>query len=165
MDVLQGKLSRYRRFKKFTLTKCSRFNANLSALRKANLTGVYDPHTNLMCYPKVTQPTHARWEEVPSAETEVPPLVRQKYLVVDSFFQQPPFAGLGLPGPDADFIDVGTNGLPVLEDEDIQDMKLEDREAFTFAKQEEAEWRKQWGGETTDGARAKPRIGFLGVPV
>ncbi|KAH8732238.1 chromatin remodelling complex Rsc7/Swp82 subunit-domain-containing protein [Phaeosphaeriaceae sp. PMI808] len=143
----------------------SRFNSNLSALRKANLEGVYDPHTNLMCYPKVTQPTHARWEEVPAAETDVPPLVREKYLVIDSHFQQPPFAGLGLPGPDANFIDVGTNGLPDLDKEDLQNMKPEEREAFTYVKNEEAEWRSQWGGETTDGARAKPRIGFVGVPV
>ncbi|KAF2828734.1 nuclear localization protein-like protein NPL6 [Ophiobolus disseminans] len=143
----------------------SRFNSNLSALRRANLGGVYDPHTNLMCYPKVTQPTHARWEEAPSEETDVPPLVRQKYLVVDSFFQQPPFAGLGLPGPDADFIDVGTNGLPQLDEEHLQNMKPEEREAFAYVKAEEAEWRNQWGGEATDGARAKPRIGFIGVPV
>jgi chromatin structure-remodeling complex protein RSC7 len=95
----------------------------------------------------------------------VPSLVRQKYLVVDSFFQQPPFAGLGLPGPDGNFIDVGTNGLPDLDDEDLRNMKPEEREAFAFAKQEEVEWRSQWGGETTDGARAKPRIGFVGVPV
>jgi chromatin structure-remodeling complex protein RSC7 len=129
------------------------------------LGGVYDPHTNLMCYPKVTQPTHARWEEVPSEETEVPPLVRQKYLIVDSLFQQPPFAGLGLPGPDGNFIDVGPNGLPELDDEDLQNMKPEEREAFAFAKSEEAEWQGQWQGEITDGARKRPKIGFWGVPV
>jgi chromatin structure-remodeling complex protein RSC7 len=118
-----------------------------------------------MCYPKVTQPTHARWEEVPSEETNVPLIVRQKYLVIDSLFQQPPFAGLGLPGPDGDFIDVGPNGLPEVDDEGLQNMKPEEREAFKFVKQEEAEWQNQWGGEVTDGARAKPRIGFIGVPV
>jgi chromatin structure-remodeling complex protein RSC7 len=143
----------------------SRFNSNLSKLRKANLTGVYDPHTNLMCYPKVTQPTHARWEEVSAEETNVPPLVRRKYLVVDSVFQQPPFAGLGIPGPDGDFVDVGTNGLPVLDDEDRLKMKPEELEALEQVKAEEQEWRSQWGGETTDGARVRPKIGFVGVPV
>lgn len=147
------------------LTICSRFNSNLAKLRRANLEGVYDPHTNLMCFPKVTQPTHARWEEVPREDTDVPPLVRQKYLVVDSHFQQPPFAGLGLPGPDANFIDVGTNGLPELDAEDLQNMSQQECEAFAHAKAEEAEWRNQWGGEITDGARVKPRIGFIGVPV
>ncbi|CAA9966554.1 hypothetical protein CFE70_009922 [Pyrenophora teres f. teres 0-1] len=143
----------------------SRFNSNLSKLRRANLTGVYDPQTNLMCYPKVTQPTHARWEEVPVEESDVPPLVRRKYLVVDSVFQQPPFAGLGLPGPDGDFVDVGINGIPTLDDEDKKHMKPEELEAFAQIKREEQEWRSQWGGENTDGARAKPKIGFVGVPV
>lgn len=163
--MLQGKSSSPHRGEQHELICDSRFNSNLSALRKANLEGVYDPHTNLMCYPKVTQPTHARWEEVATDETDVPPLVRQKYLVVDHFFQQPPFAGLGLPGPDADFIDVGTNGLPVVDAEDLHSMTPEERQAFTYVKHEETEWRNQWGGETTDGARAKPRIGFVGVPV
>lgn len=127
--------------------------------------GFYDPHTNLMHYSKITQPTHARWEEVAPTETDVPPLVRRKYLVVDSMFQQPPFAGLGIPGPDGNFIDVGINGLPVLDDEDKKNMKPEEIDAFANLKREELEWRSQWGGEDTDGARAKPRIGFVGVPV
>lgn len=118
-----------------------------------------------MCFPKVTQPTHARWEEVPSEQTEVPNLVRRKYLVVDSYYQQPPFAGLGLPGPDGNFIDVGTNGLPDVDEEDLKSMTPDEREAFLSAKKEEAEWRSQWGGEITDGARSKPKIGFIGVPV
>lgn len=143
----------------------SRFNSSLSAIRRANLTGVYDPHINLMCYPKVTQPTHARWEEASPEETDVPPLVRRKYLVVDSVFQQPPFAGLGIPGPDGNFVDVGTNGLPDLDDEDRQNMKPEEVNAFELIKREEQEWRSLWGGEGTDGARAKPKIGFVGVPV
>ncbi|KAJ8118209.1 hypothetical protein OPT61_g754 [Boeremia exigua] len=144
----------------------SRFNTSLSAIRRANLAnGTYDPHTNLMCYPKTTQPTHARWERVPASESDVPPLVAQKYLIVDKMFQQPPFSGLGIPGPDADYIDVGTNGLPSLADEDLAELTPEEREVFESVKAEESEWRSQWGGETTDGARCKPRIGFVGVPV
>ena len=118
-----------------------------------------------MCYPKTSQPTHARWERVPASETDVPPIVAQKYLIVDRIFQKPPYSGLGIPGPDADYIDVGTNGLPNLADEDLAEMKPEEREVFDNVKAEEKEWRSQWGGETTDGARCKPRIGFVGVPV
>lgn len=33
-------------------------------MRQANLEGVYDTHTNLMFYPKIMQPTHAKWERV-----------------------------------------------------------------------------------------------------
>jgi chromatin structure-remodeling complex protein RSC7 len=36
-------------------------------MRRANLGGVYDVHTNIMQYPKIMQPTHARWERVPPA--------------------------------------------------------------------------------------------------
>lgn len=38
-------------------------------MRRANLGGVYDVHTNIMQYPKIMQPTHARWERVPPAPT------------------------------------------------------------------------------------------------
>ena len=30
--------------------------------RRQNLDGIYDIHTNMMQYPKIMQPTHARWE-------------------------------------------------------------------------------------------------------
>jgi len=40
-----------------------RFNSELTALRRViNKSGVYDPHTNLLCYPMNLQPTHAKWE-------------------------------------------------------------------------------------------------------
>ena len=44
----------------------SRYNSSLTAARHANLDGVYDIHTNVMQYPRIMQPTHARWEQVPS---------------------------------------------------------------------------------------------------
>lgn len=118
-----------------------------------------------MCYPKVTQPTHARWEEVPPEDSDVPPFIRHKYLVVDSIFQQPPFAGLGIPGPEGNFIDVGTNGAPDIDDEDEKKMSPDQLANFKRIKLEQQEWRNQWDGEHKDGARAKPKIGFVGVPV
>ncbi|KAF2145005.1 uncharacterized protein K452DRAFT_324802 [Aplosporella prunicola CBS 121167] len=45
----------------------SRFNSNLVAVRRLNVDGIYDPHTNQMHYPKIMQPTHARWEQLPVA--------------------------------------------------------------------------------------------------
>ncbi|KAK3050171.1 chromatin structure-remodeling complex subunit RSC7 [Extremus antarcticus] len=44
--------------------EANRFNTHLTALRHANLNGVYDTHTNMMFYPKIMQPTHARWEQI-----------------------------------------------------------------------------------------------------
>ena len=37
----------------------------MTALRRANLNGVYDTHTNMMFFPKIMQPTHAKWEQIP----------------------------------------------------------------------------------------------------
>ncbi|KAK4993677.1 chromatin structure-remodeling complex subunit RSC7 [Elasticomyces elasticus] len=44
--------------------EASRYNAALTALRRVNLDGIYDPHTNTMHQPKIMQPTHAKWEVV-----------------------------------------------------------------------------------------------------
>ncbi|KAF2115875.1 nuclear localization protein [Lophiotrema nucula] len=143
----------------------SRFNASLSALRKANLNGIYDPHTNQITYPKIMQPTHARWEQVPAEESDLPEAIRRKYITVDTFWQSPPFAGLGIPGPDGAFIDIGPNGLPEVDEEDLEKMTPELREAFLQAKREEQDWKNQWTSEAADGSRAKLKIGFTGVPV
>lgn len=58
----------------------SKFNTFLTANRRRNMEGIYDPHTNTMCYPKITQPTHARWEAVSdhdSDDDEDPPTKRR----------------------------------------------------------------------------------------
>jgi chromatin structure-remodeling complex protein RSC7 len=33
-------------------------------MRHANLDGVYDMNTNMMFFPKIMQPTHAKWEQI-----------------------------------------------------------------------------------------------------
>lgn len=38
-------------------------------MRRENLNGVYEVHTNFMQYPKIMQPSHVRWEQVPSAQS------------------------------------------------------------------------------------------------
>ncbi|KAL9608528.1 MAG: hypothetical protein Q9167_006642 [Letrouitia subvulpina] len=43
--------------------EASRFNSSLASARRQVLHGQYDPHTNIMQYPKTMQPSHARWEE------------------------------------------------------------------------------------------------------
>lgn len=44
--------------------EASRFNSALALQRRHSLNGVYDVHTNIMQYPKIMQPTHARWQQV-----------------------------------------------------------------------------------------------------
>ncbi|KAF2772830.1 hypothetical protein EJ03DRAFT_387503 [Teratosphaeria nubilosa] len=45
--------------------EASRFNTAIAAMRHSTQNGVYDSHTNLMFYPTIMQPTHARWEQIP----------------------------------------------------------------------------------------------------
>ncbi|SMR48089.1 unnamed protein product [Zymoseptoria tritici ST99CH_1E4] len=49
--------------------EASRFNTTLTSMRHANLDGVYDTNTNMMLFPKIMQPTHARWEQVQPEST------------------------------------------------------------------------------------------------
>ena len=53
------------------LNGSSNYNSMIAASRKANLNGVYDPHTNMMHYPKIMQPTHFRWEKIQDVEDDV----------------------------------------------------------------------------------------------
>lgn len=49
----------------------STYNSLISVGRRTNLGGTYDIHTNSMQYPKIMQPTHARWERVPPPDPRV----------------------------------------------------------------------------------------------
>ena len=40
----------------------------LAGERRQAANGIYDIHTNVMHYPRNTQPTHARWERIPEPE-------------------------------------------------------------------------------------------------
>ncbi|KAL2256845.1 hypothetical protein VTK26DRAFT_1039 [Humicola hyalothermophila] len=88
--------------------EASQFNSLLSAVRRANLNGVYDIHTNQMHYPRTMQPTHARIVQIPGGDGEpdndesnnnkarstvFPPLqpaVARNFLVMDTHLESPP---------------------------------------------------------------------------
>lgn len=158
-----------------------------------------------MHYPKITQPTHAKWEESPqrsnpastshtngniangvarltngvqrvslndkSAEESsqtifggVPPVVTRNFLVTDTILETPPTAGLGIPGPGSDALDVGANGLPQVDEETLALLSPDCRAALLGAKQKEAEWKERWKSENEDGHRGRLRISYLGYP-
>ncbi|KAK7512544.1 nuclear localization protein-like protein NPL6 [Phyllosticta citriasiana] len=175
----------------------SRFNSILVEARRLNLAGAYDPHTNQLHFPKIMQPTHARWEQllVENGEAvqedvsnqtngvngingtnhvqkalgstfgKIPPVVSRNFLVVDTHFQSAPMTGLGVPGPDGDFRDVGINGLPEPSEDILEELPEECRNALQEAKEKEHEWKSSWSTEAVDGCRNQLKIGFLGVPV
>ena len=158
-----------------------------------------------MHYPKIMQPTHAKWEESSqrsdvasisqannhiingvarltngvqrvslndkSAEEfsqtifdPVPSVITRNFLVTDTVLESPPTAGLGNPGPGSDGLDVGTNGLPEVDEETLTLLSPECRTALLEAKKKEAEWKQRWKSENEDGHRGRLRISYLGYP-
>ncbi|KAA8644774.1 hypothetical protein EYZ11_002175 [Aspergillus tanneri] len=51
--------------------EASNYNSLILNARRANLDGYYDIHTNAMQYPKIMQPSHARWERLPPPDPRV----------------------------------------------------------------------------------------------
>ncbi|RFU32181.1 Adenosinetriphosphatase/Nucleoside-triphosphate phosphatase, partial [Scytalidium lignicola] len=166
--------------------EASRFNSTLTSLRRANLNGIYDPHTNIMQYPKIMQPTHAKWEQIndhemaPTAKTNgtatngtsghhqdsgdhtiftpVKPIYSRNYMIVDTVYQSAPTSHLGVPGPDADDYDLGINGLSSVPDDIKAELPPECRKAFDEALAKEKQWKGRWGSQSEDGHRRNPAI-------
>ena len=165
------------------LTRSSRFNAVLAACRRANVDGVYDPHTNLVHFPKSTQPTHARWERLPRESEEgdeqgrqltdaaapsgvqtmfsrVPANLAQNALVVDTVLVGPSSTSGGLPGLDGHDLDLSATGLTDVADQVMAELPAACRLAFEQARSQELDWKRAWSQESEDGARGRLRIGF-----
>ncbi|KAF4633940.1 hypothetical protein G7Y89_g4179 [Cudoniella acicularis] len=162
--------------------EASRFNATLGALRRTNLNGIYDPHTNIMQYPKIMQPTHARWEQIDDHEVEanadlvngdnqdhkqdesssmfppVKPIYSRNFMIVDTVYETPSASNLGVPGPDGDLYDLGFNGLSAVSDEIKAELPPECRGAFEEALAKENEWKSRWGSEGQSTHRRAPII-------
>lgn len=169
------------------LTLDSKFNTSLTAYRRANLSGVYDTHTNLMLIPKIMQPSHVRWEQLPLANEQVaqqdgllpasaefceptifpsvPSVVARNFLVTDTVFASAPIHNPGVPGPDGDVADLGGNGLTGISADLIDELPDDCRAAFESAVRAERKWKRSWGNESSDKMRGALRIGFNGFPV
>lgn len=162
------------------LKLCSRFNATLGALRRQNLNGIYDPHTNVMHYPSIMQPTHARWEQIDDYEVEfeksdngvnsgadehantlftpVKPIYSRNYMIIDTVCESAPSSNLGVPGPDGNAYDVGFNGLASVPDEIKAELPPECLKAFEETLAKEMEWKQRWKTEAADTNRRAPAI-------
>jgi chromatin structure-remodeling complex protein RSC7 len=158
----------------------SRFNSILGALRRQNLNGIYDPHTNVMQYPKIMQPTHARWEQIDDNEVEsqnlllngqagkeaevssifppVKPLYSRNFRIVDTAYESAPSVQYGIPGLDGDVYDIGFNGISSVSDEIKAELPPECLAAFENALVKEKQWKSKWGTEDTDTMRKAPAI-------
>ncbi|KAL8799815.1 MAG: hypothetical protein Q9182_005610 [Xanthomendoza sp. 2 TL-2023] len=153
----------------------SRFNASIAAIRRKNLEGVYDPHTNTLQYPRIMQPTHAQWEDsrgpqrsrspeqsrrADSRLPEVSAVLERNFLITDTYYASPAISGLGNPGPDGDIVDVGPPGLVATSESVAAAMPVECLKALESARSEALKWKTSWVGEGKDGARASLRITY-----
>ncbi len=132
------------------ITQYSRFNSDIGAIRRQNLSGVYDVHTNIMQYPATMQPTHARFEQVmdsssASDSARFPPLdskIPRNFKVIDAYMETPP-AGVSsavyeqreVPGFLAEF-----QGLGAIPKEILDELPAECRGAFDKALDQENAW-------------------------
>lgn len=196
---LLGEIANSRIFNLY-LTFPSRYNSHLAQLRRESLNGVYDIHTNTMQYPQNMQPTHARWERVPTpppTPTDIPasdsdamadsgangsssrknvngkvenskptvfppvdPIVKRNYMVVDTYFVNPPKPDMPYPGPDGDEYDIGPRGVLDISDDIIELLSPEQKKALLEARDVERQWKAQWGTEHEDGLRAHVPISY-----
>ncbi|CAL3963644.1 hypothetical protein PZA11_001200 [Diplocarpon coronariae] len=156
----------------------SQFNADLAVQRRDILKGIYDPHTNIVHYPKHMQPTHARWEQIDDHQgaanvslsngfaeaeeasifTPVKPIYSKNFMIVDTVYESAPASDLGVPGPDGDFHDIGFNGLSRISDDIKAELPEECRIAFEKALEKEMQWKNKWGSESQSGHRKAPVI-------
>ncbi|EGO59667.1 hypothetical protein NEUTE1DRAFT_79965 [Neurospora tetrasperma FGSC 2508] len=166
--------------------EASNFNSILTSVRRANLNGVYDIHTNQMHYPHIIQPTHARItqvvdsEDASSSSSDLPPVkpsISRNFLITDVEIELPP-AGISPAAYEvpfrtspadraasarADFL-APFKGLSAVPD-DIRDLLPEEcRKAFDSAVKNEEEWFGRWGDEKDTTCRREPVIDKAIVP-
>ncbi|KAI0172125.1 chromatin remodelling complex Rsc7/Swp82 subunit-domain-containing protein [Hypoxylon sp. FL1284] len=154
--------------------EASRFNSDIGAIRRLNLSGVYDVHTNMMQLPASMQPTQARFNQVAdssaaSDSARFPPLdpkIPRNFKVIDSYTVSPP-AGLSsvayeqrdVPSFLADF-----QGLGAVSRDILDELPSECRDAFDKALDKEHAWKSNWGPESTMAHRRAPIIDAAIVP-
>lgn len=131
-----------------------------------------------MQYPRIMQPTHARWEpcnsdngsppeEATSQSTradsmfsQIPSILKRNFMISDTYYVSPPATGFGIPGPDGDVLDVGPLGLAATSGSVAATMPSECLRALESVRGEAVKWKNSWRGEKEDGERARLRISY-----
>lgn len=134
-----------------------------------------------MQYPKIMQPTHARWEqiddhaesrpkltnghtdghdegEVQSIFTPVKPIYSKNFMIIDTVYESAPASHMGVPGPDGDAHDLGFNGLSSVPDDIKSELPPDCLKAFEDALEKEMQWKNNWGTESSSTLRRAPAI-------
>jgi len=134
-----------------------------------------------MQYPKIMQPTHARWVQIDDNAAQdvklltngykdghettvatifepVKPVHSKNFMIVDTVYESAPASHLGVPGPDGDAHDLGFNGLSSVPDDVLAELPPECRKEFEKALQKEVEWKNRWGTEIENTLRKAPPV-------
>ncbi|KAI1334925.1 chromatin remodelling complex Rsc7/Swp82 subunit-domain-containing protein [Xylariaceae sp. FL0016] len=154
--------------------EAARFNAEIGAVRRMNLRGVYDVHTNQMQFPASMQPTHARIEQVMDSSAPVdsdhfPPLnptIPRNFTVLDTYMESSP-AGIAPAvyekGEVSDLLK-DFQGLGAVSDDIMAELPPDCRKAFDEALNKENAWKARWGPEKETMHRRQPIIDAHIVP-
>jgi chromatin structure-remodeling complex protein RSC7 len=144
-----------------------------------------------MHYPRITQPTHAKWEQIHDEASDdaerntqrlltngtsnphppntifepIQDVVSRNFLIVDTVYTSPSTNALGNPGADGSMLSMGPNGLPDVSEDILAELPPDCRAALLDAKRQEQEWKEKWTSESNDGMRGNLKIGFMGFPV
>ena len=73
--------------------------------------------------------------------------------------------GFGIPGPDGNLSETSGHGLPEVDPEVLALLPEECRKALLYAKEQEDEWKNQWGTESESCMRGEMKIAFTGFPL
>jgi chromatin structure-remodeling complex protein RSC7 len=115
------------------------FNRTLTAFRHsiAPVTGVYEAHTNLMHFPKETQPTVVRWNKIEDQDKKV----HDDTIIVEEFLEPKPWIGRGLGAAVGELGD----GFGEWDDSFIDALETEEqKEAVRQQIAKEREWAARW---------------------
>lgn len=113
-----------------------------------------------------TESNESTANEQPSIFPPVPKSFSDHYVIQDIIYESPQYSNMGIPGPDGDLKSLGPNGFvsianpkhPELMSPDLIALLPDEcKEALLETAAQEVEWKSKWSGETTDGARSKPR--------
>lgn len=131
-----------------------------------------------MHYPRIMQPTHARWEQINDNEPPAPsedtpsyppinPIYSRNYLIVDTYMETAPSPNYGVPGPDGAGWDLGPglggnvegmSGLCGVSQEILDTLPEDCRKAFEEEREKERMWKGRWKTESVDGARRDVKV-------
>ncbi|EEH04863.1 nuclear localization protein [Histoplasma capsulatum G186AR] len=105
----------------------------------------------------------------------VPAIFSRNFEIQDIYYETPPESSLGLPGPDGDVRDIGSNGLisislgrntPLFHTspEVLAELPRECQIAYREAAVREWEWKSRWRSEREDGLRAPLKLNYSWNP-